>query len=342
VKVCSWLGAFCLSAGLLLPCSASAQGKGGAASSKAAAPAKPAAGSKGAPKADTPKDKAAPYVKEGAKLAASGEWDDAYAEYAIAWSIDPTWETAIGLGKAAHHTKRFAEAIARLTFGLSGAPDGKIAAKERAEIDGILKEARASTGLLFITAPAGSDVLVDGDQVGKTPLADGIPVDPGKHKVEVRSGATGETKSTDVAAGAKVTLDFTPAKPPPPKTVVVKEEGVFTPQVRTAAVIGGGALALAGIVAGGVSLGFSFTKADELSKAQIDPYGQAAAKSAAQVKSDAQNVALWCFVGGGAAAVATGVFYLVTRPRVKAPPPPVQGSFFVTPEGGGLSVGGRF
>lgn len=323
MKVLSWVGGVCLAVSLLAPVSAAAQG----------------GGSRSTAAKDSPEAKAASYLKGGAKAAAVGEWDDAYAEYKLAWSMNPSWEAAAGRGKAAYKTKRYAESIDMLAYYLREAPAAKVSAKQRAEAEAWLKDARSKTGILVITGPEGGDVLLDDEQIGKTPIADGIPVDPGDHKVEVRFGSTGETKMTPITAGAKVTLDFTPKKAGPGKTVIVKEEGVFTPQVRTAAVIGGGALAVGGIVAGGVMLGVSFAKTDEKREAEANPYGRETAMSAAQAASEAKSAALWCFVGGGAAALGTGAFYFFTRPRVKAP---VNAGVVVGPEGPSIWASGHF
>lgn len=338
-----WLGAACLLVGLIVPCTAAAQGKGGATKSGTTQKGGAQKGGKGGkdatPKEETPKDKAAPYMKEGAKAASSGDWDDAYAEYAIAWSILHDWEIAGGIGKAAYKTKHYAESIQRLTLYLKEAPSGKISAKERTEVEGWIADARKNTGQIVITGSTDADLLIDGEDAGKTPVADPIIVDPGKHKVELRKGAQGETKTAEITAGATVTLDFTPPKPPPPKTVIVKEEGVFTPQVRTAAVIGGGALAVGGLVAGGVALGISVAKGNERQSAAKDPFGGSAATSAARVEADAKNTALWCFVGGGVAAIGTGAFYFFTRPKIKAP---VKAGAFVGPTGSAVFVEGQF
>ena len=188
----------------------------------------------------------------------------------------------------------------------------------------------------------GSSVLLDGEDLGTTPLAEPIIIDPGKRKVEVRKGSQGETQTADVTAGSKITLDFTPKPAAPPKTVIVKvkEEGLLTPQARTAVVIAGGGLAVGGLAAGGISLGVGFAKGSEKQTATADPFGRETSKAAAQTEADAKSVAIWCFVGGGAAAVGTTVFYLVTRPRVRTPP--VQAGAAVTPSGGVVWARGEF
>jgi hypothetical protein len=355
VKAFSWLGAACLVGGLLVPCTAAAQKKPAPATPKAAKPApgkpdpgtskgaakdaaKDPAGSKGTPKEETPQEKAAPYIKEGARAAAAGEWDDAHAEYTIAWSIDHSWEIAAGLGKAAYKTAHFAEALQRLGLYLRDAPAAKVSAKERAEVEGWITDAKSKIGTVTIKGPAGDDVLVDGEDAGKTPLAEAIPLDPGKHKIEIRRGAQGETRIAEVTAGAALVLDFTPA-PVVPKTVIVEKEDVLSPTVRTAGVLSGGALALGGIAAGGVMLGLSFAKADERQKANLNPFGRDAANTAALAEANAQSTAVWCFVGGGVAAVGTVVFYVVTRPKA---PPPIKAGAFVGPKGPGVWVEGQF
>jgi hypothetical protein len=327
-----WLGAACVLATLAMPCEAAAQRKGGA----------PEKGADAGKKEDSPKKKAAPYLKAGARAATAGEWEDAYAEYSIAWTFDPSWEVAAGLGKAAYKAGYYAESIRRLSFYLREAPPKKVSAKARKDAETMIQDAKSKTGEITITAPEGSTVLIDDQDFGNTPLADPLIVDPGKRKVEVRRGSQGESRTADVTAGSKIALDFMPKAPPPPKTVIVqvKEEGLLTPQTRTAGVIAGGALALGALAAGGISLGVGFAKGSERQTATADPFGRETAKAAAQTEADAKSVALWCFVGGGVAAVGTTVFYLVTRPRVRTPP--VQAGAAVAPSGGVIWARGTF
>ncbi|MFO0588353.1 MAG: hypothetical protein U0441_12465 [Polyangiaceae bacterium] len=352
MKALSWLGAACVTLGMLVTGPALAQPKKPAPTKGAAAKPDTKKDAKGdskkdpkadvkpdaTPKEETPHDKAAPYLKEGAKAYAAGEWDDAHAEYTIAYSIEKSWETAGGLGKAAYKTQHFAQALLRLGDYLRDAPSGKISAKEKTEIEGWVQECKSKIGSVTIKGPAG-DILIDGEDAGKAPTTEAIPLDPGKHKVEVRMGAQGETRMVDISAGATTDLDFTPKAVE--KTVILKPEDVLPPAVRTGVVLGGGALALGGIAAGGVMLGLSFAKNDELQKAQADSLGRDAAKLAAQGKADAMSTAIWCFGGGGLAAIGTAVFYIVTRPKVSTPPP-IKAGVFVSPQGSGAVITGQF
>lgn len=349
MKALSWLGVACVTVGMLAAQPALAQPKKPAPTK--GAPAKSDGGKPGkadvkgdvksdaTPKEETPHDKAAPYIKEGAKAYAAGEWDDAHAEFTIAYSIEKSWETAGGLGKAAYKTQHYAQALQRLTDYLRDAPSGKVSAKEKTEVEGWIQDAKSKIGSVTIKGPAGGDILIDGEDAGKTPTSAPIPLDPGKHKIELRTGAQGETRIADIAAGATLDLDFTPK--PVEKTVILKPEDVLPPAVRTGVVLGGGALALGGIAAGGVMLGLSFAKNDELQKAKADTLGRDAAAAAAQGKADALSTAIWCFGGGGLAAIGTTVFYIVTRPKVSAPPP-IKAGVFVSPQGSGAVITGQF
>jgi hypothetical protein len=68
-----------------------------------------------------------------------------------------------------------------------------------------------------VVAAAGTDVTIDGESVGRTPLADAVPVEPGAHTVKFRAadGAT-DTESVSVLAGDKAVAKFGAASSPSP------------------------------------------------------------------------------------------------------------------------------
>ena len=49
--------------------------------------------------------------------------------------------------------------------------------KFRTDLDKFVKDAKAKTGTITLKGPAGDDVFVDGEDMGKTPLADAIPLE---------------------------------------------------------------------------------------------------------------------------------------------------------------------
>lgn len=327
MKASVWIVAACLSAQVFAPQAAFAQGKGSAATK---------AGKAG--KAEpTPQDKAKEFTKSGDKAAAAGNWEDAYADYTIAWSIYQGWETALGAGKAANKTGHHAEAVERLSLYLRDVPTKNVTAKQRIEVEAMLEDSKSKTGMLTIAAPEGGEVFLDRNPVGKTPLPAAIRVDPGKHEIEIRRGSSGETKSTEVAAGATVEVKFEPPPKAEPPKVIIKEDNYAW---RTPTLITGSGLAFAGLVLGGVTLGLALDKASAKNAAGQDPNGLDAARQAANDEALFKNVMVWSFVGAGVALAGTAVVYFVIKPPEKKPP--VQGTVGLGLGGPSVSIRGEF
>ncbi len=327
VKPRSQLAAACLCAGLVVAAPAVVLAQPKPASSK--------------PAADPGKEKAAAYLKTGTRAANAGQWDDAYAELSIAWKLHQSWEIAAALGKAALRTQHHAEALARLSYYLREAPPARVSAKQRAEAEAWILEAKAKTGTVTITAAPGAEIAIDGEVVGAAPLAEPVHVDAGKRTIEARGPGGNETKDLEIAAGAAADVAFTVPKTPEVTTTapIVKAEGGLAGAPRTAVLIGGAALAVGGFVAGGVSLGIAAGKGAQKAEAAGSPDGRAATQELALAEADARNAALWSFVGGGLAAAGTAAFFFATRPGSKAP---VKGAAFVTPAGPGVWIQGEF
>lgn len=330
----TWILAACVAGPGVVVHTAAAQGKAGAGKAAPAKSADPAAKEK-----DKEKEKARTYIKSGNKSAGAGKWEDAYAEYAIAWSIAPDWETAYPVGKAAFKTGHFAEAFARLTFHLQKAAPDQVPQKQRTEVETMIGEAKAKTAALTIKAEEGTEILLDNETIGRAPLAEAIYVDPGKHKIETRRGTSGETKTVEVTAGASVDVSFEAPKPLPTVTAppIVTAAPTANP-IRLPGLITGGVLTAGGLAVGGAFLGLSFGHDAAIQKA-VEKGDKKAAEDAATQKAVALNTSLWGFVGAGVAAAGTVAFYFITRPSKKAE---VKGAISVSPQGPALVVEGQF
>jgi hypothetical protein len=305
----AWTFALCLAVSGLFPGTAAAQGKGDTTKS---------ADDKDK---DKEKEKARGYIKTGNKAAFAGKWEDAYADYAIAWSMAPDWETAYPVGKAAFKTGHFAEAFARLTFHLKNAPADQVPAKQRNDVEAMIEEAKSKTGALTIKADEGAEILVDNEMIGRAPLTEAIHLDPGTHKVESRRGSTGESKTVEIAAGGSVDVSFIAPKVKPTATPTATAPVVKPPISGPLRIVGlatGGALTLGGLVVGGVGIAIASQKGTEKEKARDDLEGRDAFVAAASAEAQAQNTMFWGFVGAGIAAAATVGFYFATRPSEKA------------------------
>lgn len=259
------------------------------------------------------------YYVSGNRNANAGRWDDAYAEYSIAWQLFPEWQTAGAFGRAALKTKHHAMGVLRLSYYLSAAPPGRLSPKERAEVEALVAGARPRVGSLSIVAPAGAEVHIDGDVVGTAPLPGPVPADPGKHQVEVHTRSGVQAQAATVVAGKVQQLSFVSAQ-------AASADGLGAQPAaaagsgstgRAIGLAGGAAVTVAGAVVGGVFLSMAGEHGSKKQEAALDRDGRDAMKTSAQAEAEAKNTALWGFVGAGLAAAGTTVFYLTTRSSAK-------------------------
>src|SRR6185312_2247939 len=152
-----------------------------------------------------------------------------------------------------------------------------------------LADARAKLGRLDVSAPPGSDVTVDSDSVGKTPLNEAVDVEAGNHTVRVRlPDGTSSEQRVVVTAGQMQPVRFAaaatvvqptnppptnpenpnppanpnpppqnPENPPPPQNPnpVAPQGPLVHPAAAVPVMIGGGVVAVAGFVLTGVFAG---------------------------------------------------------------------------------------
>lgn len=285
------------------------------------------------------KAQARSYLSSGNRSAAAGEWDDAFAEHTIAWRLHGDWETAGALGKSAFKTKHYAIALLRLTYYLANAPAGRVSATDSATLKGWIESSKQQVGYIQITAPSGSDIHVDGEPMGQTPLPEPIPADPGKHEVQIRAGypqkrsvvvATGKTEAITIEADPDSTSPSDPSAPPSPR-------GSST--LRIAGLATGGALFAGGLVVGGVFAAGASEQGAIKQTASEKLGGRAEMQEAARAEAEARNIAFWGFVGAAVAAAGTTTFYFTTR---KSSGATVTGAASVRSGGPFLSIQGEF
>jgi hypothetical protein len=283
------------------------------------------------------------YYIAASRSANGGRWDDAYAEYSIAWRLSPDWQTAGGLGKAAYRTKHHATAVSRLSDYLRQAPAGRVSARERTEAEGWIAVAKTKVGSLSVALPRGATVLIDGETAGTAPFQGAIPIDPGKHEIQIQTGSSVETRTVEITVGKTHNLSLSGAAsgqeeqdPAAPAAGRATSSG---PSLRTVALVGGAALTVGGIVAGSVSLSIAGGKGSDKQSAALDKDGRDRAAGLAQAEAQAKNMALWSFVGAGLCAAGTAAFYIATRKPSKAP---VEGAVGLRDGAPAVWVQGRF
>lgn len=201
------------------------------------------------------KDKAAAHFTRGVSLYQEGAFRAALVEFLRAMEEAPDFrlqyniaQTQMELGDYLAATRAFEEYI-------SGG-GASIPPQRRQEVERDLKVIRERIGQIAVTANLdGLVVTVDDEKLGETPMDGTIPVNVGRHRVQVRhsSGAT-ESRMIDVAGGDVVEVHLEVV---PPETGVVVEQRGWSLERKlglagvAAAVVLGGTAVTTGVLAKG-------------------------------------------------------------------------------------------
>ncbi|XXY44088.1 PEGA domain-containing protein [Sorangium sp. So ce269] len=301
----------------------------------------------------------------GVQAASESRWEAAHAMFLAARALHPHYTIDGNLGACELQMGRYrdaAENLARYVRELK--KDATSTAEERAQAEAGYAKARAKVGAVVLQANVEhAAVLVDGVQVGRTPLADPLFVEPGKHAVAVeREGYITEEFTVDVAAGKEIASTVTLRKPvqsspvstPAPVDAAEAQAPVGPVEPRasspkTALLIGGAATAGAAAVAGvvfTVVASATGNDAEELRDSVVRDHGAAACsranapaeacidvKDAFDVHRRWTNAAFWSFVGAGAIGAGTLIYGLTAKPSKQ------EGRVVITPLVGANSVG---
>jgi len=162
--------------------------------------------------ADTAADKkrATAFLQEGAKLLDSKDYAAALAKFQEAYALVPSPKIQFNVGLAEEGLDRPAEATRAYQAYLQGATND--AASRRADAQSRMKALRSRVTFLQITTDVGGAmVTVDGAEVGRTPLAQPLVLNPGPHHVVVQ--ATGGPPWTRAIRGEPGgTLELQPSQ----------------------------------------------------------------------------------------------------------------------------------
>lgn len=220
------------------------------------------------------KDEAKRLYEEGQKAVDSLQWEKARGLFAKAWRIRQIWQIAASLGQAEFKTHKYRDAAEHLTFVFKEAQaelETPAAQPERKRLREMLEKARAKVGALNITVnPAGAEVLVGGQVVGKAPLPAAVFVEPGLVLVEARregyaaareerTAVAGQEQSVPLAL-SKVAARGGPATLPP---VIPGSDASPGRRKRVAGFVIGG-VGVAGIAVGAVTGIMAIVKHGEL------------------------------------------------------------------------------
>jgi len=231
--------------------------------------------------------------KEGVDFFDKGEFEQARASFLQAYALKKHPAVLLNLAWSCLKSGHVLEAEHYFKQFLTDSKD--ITDKQRADANDGLTQAHAKLGRIEVSAPAGTEVTVDGDRAGTAPLSEAIVVEAGAHTVKFKGpDGTMDTQSVSVLGGEKAVARFAkaaapaptapaattappaegeapaPAPPPeqapkPPETSHPKEEaateptkkGPLAPPLNMVPVYVGGVITLAGI---GVAIGMSVSK----------------------------------------------------------------------------------
>ncbi len=160
--------------------------------------------------AQTPGDKgkATKLVREAAQLYQEGERLAAVRKFEQAYKVYPSAAILYNLGTAYRGVGRNALAHRTLSKFLRVAK--KVSAKRKGAVQQTLRDIESVVGRFWIVVAAkGLRVLVDGDVVGVSPLADPVAVPPGVHQITLEKNGKELAKKTIAAGtGARVEVKF--------------------------------------------------------------------------------------------------------------------------------------
>jgi len=263
-----------------------------------------------------------------------GDYTGAIASWQHSFELSQKVSLFYNIGLAYERIGKLADAAAALERFVNGtSPDDTYLDRGRARL-ALIRERLAQTGVLVVCNEEGATILVDDRDVGRTPRPDRVALAPGNHRVIVRKQGFADFRG-DVAlsGGQELTLEVTLTAAPDLDVAAAEtmpEEGEPTGSshglLGPALMIGGGAVAVGGIVVGAVAL--SIAK-DAKSQSDAD-----SARTFALV-ADISMV-----VGVAAAAVGTYLWLAMdSEPATSS-----QVSLAVEPRAGGalFSAGARF
>lgn len=267
---------------------------------------------------------------EGAAAARAGQREQARSLYSRAWQLHHQWQIAASLGQVELDLGRYRDAAEHLDFAMREVPDAK-RENARRRAGPKLDQARARVGALRVSVNVpGAEVLIDGNVVGKAPLAAVVFVEPGAVMVEARlSGYVGARERRTAIPGVEENVDLVlPRMPAPIPAIPGSAEPGARRGPNMAILIGGGATLVVGTVLGAVFAAASNAAATE-SRKMLEPGPCSGGSCQDQFEAlDRKRVtyayvSMWSFIGAGASLVGTGVYGLVTLQSKPKPEPRV-------------------
>lgn len=292
---------------------------------------------------------------EGVKAANTGQWEKARTALLDAFNRIPHCKIAANLGWAELMTGNPRDAAEHLSLFLRKAQN--VSATDRQKTEKMLAQAKAAIGTVTVQVEAkGADVLVDGQKVGTSPLAEPVFVEPGSRTFEARKAELSKGRQViEVAAGAELVVEIRTAEKAAPPMSPRLTPGPATPSPesgspRSKALTYAGIGVSAGLaaVAIGTAIGAVLTETETESLAA---FNDGSCTKTPQPCADTynarnnrryylSNTAFWASLGAGVLGGATAIYALTGKER--ASKSTAKAALLVSPQGGGIVVAGSF
>jgi hypothetical protein len=301
-------------------------------------------------------DRARSLHIEGAKLYDEGKYEQAYVAFIAAWALKKHPQIAGNLADCEVKLGKYRDAAEHYRF-ITRNTSGDVKPEDQRRAEGRLREAQQKIAVVEIgISAAGAEVSLDGMAQGKSPLADALFLEPGRHTIEARlDGYASTTRTIDAAVGSSqaVRLEMKsssfPVNPPGVPTAPLAARSM-APVV----VLGGiAAVGLAAGVAVFVAGNGKLSTAEGLHKGILDAHrscvpgasnfdARCADVDSVSASADTfHRIGVGAMVGGGAAAIGA-VVYLLWPSSTPTTGATVRVLPVATTSGGGLFATGNF
>jgi len=301
------------------------------------------------------------YFLRGKALLKEGKVKDAYKEYKASWDLKKSYDIAANLGNIEYELGMPRDAAEHLAFSVRNAAVS-VGSDRLEKIKKVLDQAKALVSVVVVRVNVdGAEVLIDGESVGRSPIAEELYVDPGPRTIEARlSGHSVTTKTEEFARSSTRTvyleLKPLPATTAPPSGAATRPIGSAAPRKNMLPIAVGGGIAVAGLGLGLASILISSAKSAEAETLRATLAGSPANLSvcfggtlpecaqldgAYMASTSFRNLAIAGFAAGGIAALATATYALIP-PTAPAHDHRVRASFSVGPGSYGVAIHGQF
>jgi len=167
------------------------------------------------------------HFQRGVTLYNEADYRAALVEFRRAYEIAPNPAVLYNIGQTYYQLQNYAAALVALGRYLTEAGSG---AGHRREVEATIDTLQTRVGKVAIaTSVPGSDITIDDELIGKSPLEEPVLVSIGRRKITaLRDGRVVETRFVDVAAGDTVTVTLSAAdavRPGQPSLAAPKDTG---------------------------------------------------------------------------------------------------------------------